>query len=487
MIDFFKELTRRKVWLFGGIYLALGWVLLQVAALIENTLSLPGWVDQIALVLLGLGFPMALLLAWAQESQGGGRVQSASKAGSGDPEPASERPGFSIAVLPFDDLSQSGDLGSIANGVPEDILTHLSFYSELIVSARNSSFAFKGTSPDIRDVGVRLGVRFVLEGSIRKVGDNVRVTAQLIEALSGAHAWSENYDRPLANLETEVDDIVDQIVFETWTAIATHEEARLLALDIKDLTVSDLLLLTHLHNAQISLPRLRKAEIWVARALELAPDDVAANAAMARILADMSILGSGDQQEHRSKAARHFEKAKQTRVPDIGILIDLAGAANSLGKRGEADIYTDQMMQVAPKHPATWGFRCGALMRVGKYEEALEANARGATLCSYRSPFRAIFVSNDAAIHMGLRDFAVAEARCREHLATGANERSQRLLVVALAHQGKLEDAGKEAEGLKKYWPDLTLVTVERMLRNWNVADEGIKLQLEGLRLAGVE
>lgn len=211
MIDFLKELTRRKVWLFGGIYLALGWVLLQVAIAVETTLSLPGWVDQVTLVFMTIGFPFALLLAWAQEN--GATPQKSVE--SATPDLSEERPSFSIAVLHFDDLSLDRSLEDIADGIPEDILTRLSSEIELKVAARNSSFAFKGASPNIQDVGKQLAVRFVLEGSVRKIGDKVRVTAQLINALSGDHLWSEKYDHLIDNLDVTLDEAVSRIGSES--------------------------------------------------------------------------------------------------------------------------------------------------------------------------------------------------------------------------------------------------------------------------------
>ena len=173
-----EQLRRRKVWLFGGIYLALGWLLLEVAIAVEETLNLPDWIDQSALILLALGFPVVLLLAWAQES----RAPDADAQRHEAAESLDGRPSLSVAVLPFDDLSRDGSFQDSADGISEDIITTLSFLDPCRVSARSSSFAFKGQSPDIRDVGRQLNVRYVLEGSIRKIAEKARITAQLIDA-----------------------------------------------------------------------------------------------------------------------------------------------------------------------------------------------------------------------------------------------------------------------------------------------------------------
>jgi len=106
----------------------------------------------------------------------------------------------SIAVLAFTNMSGDPGQDYFSDGITEDIITGLSRFSELFVIARNSSFQYKGRSPDIRQVGRELGVRYVLEGSIRRAGDRVRITAQLIDAVTGAHRWAERYDRELKDV-----------------------------------------------------------------------------------------------------------------------------------------------------------------------------------------------------------------------------------------------------------------------------------------------
>jgi adenylate cyclase len=118
----------------------------------------------------------------------------------------------SIAVLPFTNLSGDPDQEHVSDGVTEDIITELSRFSELFVIARNSSFQYKGKSPDIRQVGRELGVRYVLEGSIRRAGDRIRISAQLIDAVTGAHRWGERYDRELRDVFAVQDEVSRAIV-----------------------------------------------------------------------------------------------------------------------------------------------------------------------------------------------------------------------------------------------------------------------------------
>src|SRR5262249_28239209 len=123
----------------------------------------------------------------------------------------------SIAVLPFTNMSGDPKEDYFSDGITEDIITELSRFSELFVIARNSSFHYKGKSPDIRQVGRELGVRYVLEGSIRRVGDRVRITGQLINATTGAHRWADRYDRRLEDI-FELQDEVARAIASILTA-----------------------------------------------------------------------------------------------------------------------------------------------------------------------------------------------------------------------------------------------------------------------------
>ena len=134
----------------------------------------------------------------------------AALAGEAVPLALPDRP--SIAVLAFTNMSGDPGQDYFSDGITEDIITGLSRFSELFVIARNSSFQYKGKSPDIRQVGRELGVRYVLEGSIRRAGDRVRISAQLIDAVTGAHRWAERYDRELKDVFAVQDEVSRAIV-----------------------------------------------------------------------------------------------------------------------------------------------------------------------------------------------------------------------------------------------------------------------------------
>src|SRR5713101_7339010 len=129
--------------------------------------------------------------------------------GSGATLPLPDQP--SIAVLPFVNMSSDPDQDYFSNGITEDIITALSQYPSLFVIARSSCFTYKGHAVDVKQVGRELGVRYVLEGSLRKAGDRIRVTAQLVEADTGSHLWAERYDRDLADIFAVQDEITQAV------------------------------------------------------------------------------------------------------------------------------------------------------------------------------------------------------------------------------------------------------------------------------------
>src|SRR5262249_21966675 len=132
----------------------------------------------------------------------------------------------SIAILPFANMSNDPEQEYFGDGITEDITSSLSKISSLFVIARNSAFTYKGNAVKVQDVSRELGVRYVLEGSVRKAGDQVRITAQLIDATTGEHLWSERYDSPLKDIFTLQDEIVQKIVFALRVKLTPEEQAR---------------------------------------------------------------------------------------------------------------------------------------------------------------------------------------------------------------------------------------------------------------------
>ena len=155
----------------------------------------------------------------------GRTTASAHRPNAANPEPKVETP--SIAVLPFTNMSGDADQDYFSDGISEDIITDLSKIAGLMVISRNSTFTYKGKAIDVKQVGRDLGVRYVLEGSVRKAGNRVRVTGQLIDAVTSGHLWAERYDRDLTDLFEVQDDVTRRIVDALKVTLSSAEEARL--------------------------------------------------------------------------------------------------------------------------------------------------------------------------------------------------------------------------------------------------------------------
>ena len=256
-MSLFEELKRRNVFRVGIAYLLLGWAVLQGADFMLDLVGAPEWVIR-ALAVIGLvGFPFALFFAWAFELTPEGvkresevdRSQSVSPqtgkklngviiglllviivlmaverlffagAGGPDAEPGMAEAPKTIAVLPFADLSQAQDQSWFADGLAEEILNALVRVPDLSVTARTSSFSYKGTNKPISEIAAELGVAHVLEGSVRSAGDRIRVTAQLIRASDGFHLWSQNYDRDVADMIGIQEDLARNIATALETSM----------------------------------------------------------------------------------------------------------------------------------------------------------------------------------------------------------------------------------------------------------------------------
>jgi adenylate cyclase len=212
----FDELRRRKVIRVAVVYAVVAWLLIQVAQATFPPLNLPSWTVTFVIMLAILGFPIAIALAWAFEATPEGirrerAAAEAAEAADAGTAPARVTDSPSIAVLPFVDMSPDRDQDYFCEGMAEEILNALTRVEGLRVAARTSSFQFKGRTADVRKVAKELGVSSVLEGSVRKAGSQLRVTAQLISAGDGYHLWSDRYDRGLEDVFAIQDEIATKI------------------------------------------------------------------------------------------------------------------------------------------------------------------------------------------------------------------------------------------------------------------------------------
>jgi TolB-like protein/class 3 adenylate cyclase len=314
----------------------------------------------------------------------------------------------SIAVLPFDNLGGDDATGRLAAGVTEDIITDLSRYRDLDVMARNATAAYADKPVDIRAVGNALNVRYVLEGSIQRSGEQVRVTAQLIDADRGTHLWSERWDRPATDVFAVQAEVAEQVATRlaaSGGAIPEAERAASRRARPEDLKAYDLYRMGQeamghftkesteeairwLEQAVDQDPKLARA--WVAlaaahdltmhygadvdaaraaamqairRGLELDPQDAAAHATLGHILGTAGDL---------PRAEAEFETALRLNPSDAGILTNHAGWASTFGDPGRGAQAADRAMRLNPNYSVSAaGFFRLAYLMAGRYEDAL--------------------------------------------------------------------------------------------------------------------
>lgn len=277
-MSLFDELKRRNVFRVGVAYAIASWVLLQVADLVLEAIEAPSWVLQALMLIVGLGFIVALVIAWAYEltpegikkesevdrsqsitgdtgrkldriiisflaaavvilladrfinpqatetPQTSEKTLAVEESESAVQEPGPESMEKSIAVLPFSNMSGDQENEYFADGISEEILNALAQVGELKVAGRTSAFAFKGQNQDLRTIGEALGVNHVLEGSVRKAGNKVRVTAQLIQVSDGFHLWSNTWDRELDDIFAIQDEIAGAILAELQAELVGSQE-----------------------------------------------------------------------------------------------------------------------------------------------------------------------------------------------------------------------------------------------------------------------
>src|SRR5205814_4610010 len=243
--NFFVELKRRNVYKVAAAYAVVGWLLVQVATQVFPFFEIPNWAVRLVVLLIVIGFPIALVFAWAFELTPEGlkrtedvdlAKQSRKKSrawtyivivgaafsiglffigrytAQNQPAPRlSDVATKSIAVLPFVNMSADKNDEYLSDGVSEALITALSKITGLQVKARTSSFAFKGKNEDIQKIGELLHVSHLLEGSVAKAGNKLRITAQLIQASDGNHLWSDTYDREMKDIFAVRSEVAQQV------------------------------------------------------------------------------------------------------------------------------------------------------------------------------------------------------------------------------------------------------------------------------------
>src|SRR5438552_20790 len=274
--NFFAELKRRNVYKVAIAYGVVAWLLIQIATQVFPFFEIPNWTVRLVVLVIIIGFPIALIIAWAFELTPEGlrrtEVADAMPAVAGQkkhawiyvvvigaaisvalfflgrytagnksvPSVPNQLPAKSIAVLPFDNLSRDPDNAYFAEGVQDEILTRLAKVADLKVISRTSTQRFKSAPSDLREIAKQLGVMHIVEGSVQKANDQVRVNVQLINALTDAHLWADTYDRKLNDIFAVESEIAKTIADTLQVKLTGSEKQMIAAQPTTDTTAYEL-------------------------------------------------------------------------------------------------------------------------------------------------------------------------------------------------------------------------------------------------------
>src|SRR5262249_24800561 len=343
MTGFFEEVKRRKVYRVAAAYIIAAGGIIQLASATFPAWALPNWSLRLVILLLLVGFPIALILAWAFDitPQGiratpeaaeprtrrrwnivmliaTGVVVSAAAGFFLLPRVAAHKVDKSIAVLPFENLSDEKENAYFADGIQDDVLTNLSKIGDLRVISRTSVMQYRGRPSNVRDIGKALGVSNILEGSVRRSGNKVRVNVQLIDANTDEHVWANDYDREVEVTDVFAiqSDLAQQIANALKAKLSPAEESQMTRKPTESGEAYLAFVQAHdLSCAVEDLTKLKQSEQLYQRAIELDPNFALALARYSQL--ESWMLRTHDASpEHREKARALAERALQLQ-PDL--------------------------------------------------------------------------------------------------------------------------------------------------------------------------
>ena len=389
----------------------------------------------------------------------------------------------SIAVLPFENMSGDPEQEYFADGMVEEIITALSRFKWLFVIARNSSFTFKGKAVDIKEVGRQLGVRYVLEGSVRKSSGKVRITGQLIDALTGAHLWADRFERDLTDIFALQDEVTVAVVSAIQPKLLQTEIASATRRRPENLTAYDFYLRAVQQYYLTTREGLAEAMGLAHRALELDPR-FGLVAAMAGSCHALNVLlgYAADPQVERKEAVRLLRLALRIddSDPDILAWASLASAFMVDDCEGAIEM-ADRAVALNPNSFWAWNTRGWVYKIAGLPEEALRSFERAIRMSPIDPLLHRTFVGMGLVfIELGRSDEAVVAAK-KAQRQNPSYSPAYRCLASAFAHLGREAEARDAAARLLECDPAFTI-------SSW-IARGGqtsAKLQIEGLRKVGL-
>jgi len=514
--NFFAELKRRNVYKVAVAYAIVGWLLVQIATQVFPFLEIPNWIVRLVIVLVAAGFPIALVIAWAFEltPEGIKRTEDVDLAASArQPRKyiwifvvivgaalsvglffigrytgrttasaaGTELPAKSIAVLPFESLSEEKGNAYFAEGIQDEILTRLAKVADLKVISRTSTQHFKSAPDNLPQIAKQLGVTNILEGSVQKANDQVRVNVQLINALTDAHLWAETYDRKLTDIFAVESDIAKTIADTLQAKLTGSEKIAIAKKPTENPEAHELYLKGRFFWNKRTAADLRKSIEYFNQAIAKDPGYAQAYAALAQSWKLLPAFNGGapndcfPQAEAAAKKALALDDTSSTAHAALASLKGL----NGFDYPGAIAEY-ERTLQLNPNDATTrqW-FANDALANVGQTEREIAELKRAVEL----DPLSLVINSNlgVAYIHAGRLDEAIAQLRKTVEL-DGTFYYARYNLAQALELKGLISEATAEYQKTMSMTEDpVPLGMLGRLYASHGQKDEALKL-LQKLR-----
>ncbi|WP_426411123.1 winged helix-turn-helix domain-containing protein [Bradyrhizobium ganzhouense] len=400
----------------------------------------------------------------------------------GSPRVATERPG--IAVLAFENMSGDPAQEYFGDGISEDILTALSKQRWFIVIARNSSFTYKGRAVHLKQIAEELGVRYIVEGSVRKVDNRVRITAQLNDATTGGHLWAERYDRELVDVFAVQDEITERIVAAIEPQIHAAENFRTHRKPPSSLDAWDLLMQALSHYWRITPQDHAAAQKLLERAIAIDPDYGQALAVLAASHMFGVHLGWAELATTAPIAENAALAAMRCDHENAWAHAALGSVCFSTSRLADALSEFEQALALNPNFSLAQGYYALALSYAGRPGDSFEA-AQKAIRLSPRDPSLAIYYGIAGYARFTERQYEEAIALAREAIRhRGDLTGAYRVLAVSAGMTGDQALAGMALGELRRTQPNISLDWIATQLPWANDADR--EHYLEGFRRAGL-
>jgi adenylate cyclase len=392
---------------------------------------------------------------------------------------------LSIAVLPFDNMSGDPEQEYFADGIAEDIITALSRFHWFFVIARNSSFVYKGKAVDVKQIAHELGVQYVLEGSVRKGGNRVRITAQLIDALTGAHVWAERFDRELNDIFAVQDEITEAISGAVAPSFILAEVRRAERKTPESLDAWDYTMRGYWHMWRWGKANITEARRLFEVACKLDPTSAAAYSGLAHTwVHEIYYQWTKDLDEARASAFEAAQRAVALDGNDAWAQTVLGMVYIFMRRLDDAFIACRQALDLNPSLAFAEGSLAICYAFQGEYDEAV-AHADRAERLSPRDPHRTIWYQARAHAALGIEQYEESVTWAKKSIEARPDfGGGWRILAACYGHLGRFEEATAALQEVRRLYPDLTIQSMRAS--HPSTRPEHVERYLEGLRKAGL-